>query len=169
MGAVQLMPWTSAVSMPSSWAPRAGVVVVGAVASRGGSGPGGGAGAGGAGVTQRRPLWARTPTALVTFGIGGNDIGFSELITQCATSGILYFVTGSGEYTGNHAPCRGQYVDGTTDTVRHKINTVGDRLADTLAEVRRRLPPPGAAAAQHHPAATRRRGPEVKGPEAEGA
>ncbi|MFF2422882.1 SGNH/GDSL hydrolase family protein [Streptomyces mirabilis] len=72
--------------------------------------------------------------------MGGNDIGFSELIRQCAKSGILYFATGSGKYTGNHAPCRGQYVDGTTDTVRQKINTVGDRLADTLAEVRRRAP-----------------------------
>ncbi|MFF2125097.1 SGNH/GDSL hydrolase family protein [Streptomyces olivochromogenes] len=78
--------------------------------------------------------------ALVTLGIGGNDIGFSELITQCAKSGILYFATGSGKYTGNHAPCRSQYVDGSTDTVRQKINTVGDHLADTLAEVERRAP-----------------------------
>ncbi|WP_254649300.1 SGNH/GDSL hydrolase family protein [Streptomyces sp. GbtcB7] len=79
-------------------------------------------------------------TALVTLGIGGNDIGFSKLITQCAKSGILYFATGSGKYTGDHAPCRSQYVDATTDTVRQKINTVGDRLADTLAEVKRRAP-----------------------------
>lgn len=81
-----------------------------------------------------------TRTALVTLGIGGNDIGFSELITRCTKSGILYFATGSGKYTGNHAPCRSQYVDGTTDAVRQKINTVGDRLADTLAEVKRRAP-----------------------------
>lgn len=79
-------------------------------------------------------------TGLVTIGIGGNDIGFSKLIKQCAKSGIFYFATGSGKYTGDDAPCRSRYVDDGTDEIRQKIDKAGERLADTLAEVGRRAP-----------------------------
>jgi lysophospholipase L1-like esterase len=46
-------------------------------------------------------------TELVTLGIGGNDMGFSELITRCVAADIFYTVTGGGKHTGDDAPCRG--------------------------------------------------------------
>jgi lysophospholipase L1-like esterase len=79
-------------------------------------------------------------TELVTLGIGGNDIGFSSLVKQCVKQGALYVATGSGKYTGNDAPCKGKYVSGDTDEVRRKIQAAGERLADTLSEVKRRAP-----------------------------
>ncbi|MFF4351434.1 SGNH/GDSL hydrolase family protein [Streptomyces sp. NPDC001530] len=79
-------------------------------------------------------------TRLVTIGIGGNDIGFSSLVKNCVKQGALYVATGRGEYTGNDAPCRGTYVSGGTDEVRQRIRAAGERLADTLSEVRQRAP-----------------------------
>ncbi|MGW1713881.1 SGNH/GDSL hydrolase family protein [Streptomyces sp. NPDC002156] len=79
-------------------------------------------------------------TRLVTLGIGGNDIGFSSLITTCVKAGVVYDATGRGKYTGNDAPCRGKYVSGDTDDVQQKISTAGERLSETLTEVKRRAP-----------------------------
>ena len=79
-------------------------------------------------------------TRLVTVGIGGNDIGFSELVKQCTRSGILYYATGSGKYTGDKAPCRGQYVSGDTNEIQQRIRTAGTRLADALKDVKQRAP-----------------------------
>ncbi|MFC1437690.1 SGNH/GDSL hydrolase family protein [Streptacidiphilus sp. N1-10] len=79
-------------------------------------------------------------TRLVTIGIGGNDIGFSDLVEQCTKSGIVYYATGSGKYTGSKAPCRGKYVSGGTDQIQQRILTAGARLADALKEVKQRAP-----------------------------
>lgn len=79
-------------------------------------------------------------TRLVTIGIGGNDIGFSSLVKNCVKQGALYVATGSGKYTGNDAPCKGKYVSGGTDEVRQRIQAAGERLADTLNEVKQRAP-----------------------------
>jgi lysophospholipase L1-like esterase len=82
-------------------------------------------------------------TRLVTIGLGGNDIGFSALVKRCATSGIFYYATGSGKYTGDDAPCQGQYVSGDTDEIQQRIRTAGERLADALKEVKHRAPQAG--------------------------
>lgn len=79
-------------------------------------------------------------TRLVTIGIGGNDIGFSSLVKNCVKQGALYVATGSGKYTGNDAPCKGKYVSSGTDEVRQKVQAAGERLADTLNEVKQRAP-----------------------------
>ncbi|WP_369249746.1 SGNH/GDSL hydrolase family protein [Streptomyces sp. R41] len=79
-------------------------------------------------------------TRLVTIGIGGNDIGFGSLVENCVKQGALYVATGSGKYTGNDAPCRATYVSGDTDEVRRRIQTAGERLADTLSKVEQRAP-----------------------------
>jgi len=79
-------------------------------------------------------------TDLVTIGMGGNDIGFASLVKQCVKAGAFYYATGSGKFTGNDAPCKGRYVDGGTDEIRQKIDKAGEKLADTLAEVKRRAP-----------------------------
>jgi lysophospholipase L1-like esterase len=79
-------------------------------------------------------------TRLVTLGIGGNDIGFSSLITTCVKAGLIYDMTGRGKYTGDDAPCRGKYVSGDTDDVQRKIDTAGERLSEAVAEVKHRAP-----------------------------
>ncbi|MFE2425868.1 SGNH/GDSL hydrolase family protein [Streptomyces sp. NPDC059373] len=92
----------------------------------------------GANPAQLSALSSRT--RLVTIGLGGNDIGFSELVKRCAKSGIFYYATGSGKYTGDDAPCQGQYVSGGTDEIQQRIRTAGERLADALKEVEHRAP-----------------------------
>jgi len=79
-------------------------------------------------------------TRLVTIGIGGNDIGFSSMIKRCVGMGALYRLTGSGKYFTEDAPCRREYVNGDSDTVKQKISTAGDRLTRVLTEVKRRAP-----------------------------
>ncbi|MFJ9517687.1 SGNH/GDSL hydrolase family protein [Kitasatospora sp. NPDC101801] len=68
-------------------------------------------------------------TKLVTLGIGGNDVGFLDVLSRCALAGL----TGSG--------CRGSFraADGT-DQVTGRIATAGERLGAVLAETRRRAP-----------------------------
>jgi lysophospholipase L1-like esterase len=79
-------------------------------------------------------------TRLVTLGIGGNDAGFSSLITRCVETGAGYYLGGRLLGTGE-SPCWRQYVgaDGT-DEVRQKIQDVGDRLDTALQEIKRRAP-----------------------------
>ncbi|MFI6333484.1 SGNH/GDSL hydrolase family protein [Streptomyces sp. NPDC050535] len=79
-------------------------------------------------------------TRLVTIGIGGNDIGFASLVKQCVQQGALFVATGSGKYTGDDAPCRGQYVSGDTDEIRQRIRTAGESLTSALREIERRAP-----------------------------
>jgi lysophospholipase L1-like esterase len=79
-------------------------------------------------------------TRLVTLGIGGNDIGFSSLVTTCVKAGAFYEMTGRGKFTGDDAPCREKYVSGDTDVVQRKIDAAGERLSEALAEVGRRAP-----------------------------
>lgn len=82
-------------------------------------------------------------TALVTIGIGANDIGFSTMITRCVTTGALYEaaarVTISGRAPGQ-APCKERYAPGDAAEVTRKIRTAGDHLARALNDVRHRAP-----------------------------
>ncbi|WP_133260152.1 SGNH/GDSL hydrolase family protein, partial [Streptacidiphilus pinicola] len=68
-------------------------------------------------------------TRLVTLGIGGNDIGFADLIQRCVTAGLL-----------RQTPCREQLTAGGEDSVAARIRTAGERLTTALAEIRRRAP-----------------------------
>lgn len=76
-------------------------------------------------------------TQLVTIGIGGNDIGFESLITDCVASGAFYRMLGR-QYIPDDAPCRRRYVSGDTDQVQQRIETAGVRLAAQLDEIKRR-------------------------------
>jgi lysophospholipase L1-like esterase len=67
-------------------------------------------------------------TQLVTVGIGGNDIGFGEIVQSCVSP------------TPFGTPCRDRYVQGSHDELAARIDTVGDRLDDVLDEVHRRAP-----------------------------
>lgn len=67
-------------------------------------------------------------TRLVTVGIGGNDIGFSEIVRNCISP------------TPTGTPCRDRYTAGGTDQLRARITALGPTLARVLAEVHRRAP-----------------------------
>jgi lysophospholipase L1-like esterase len=70
-------------------------------------------------------------TALVTVGIGGNDIGFSEIIRTCAEDS---FDNPFG------SPCRDRYTAGGTDQLRARIAATGPKVAAVLRAVRAAAP-----------------------------
>ncbi|WP_346129463.1 SGNH/GDSL hydrolase family protein [Lentzea roselyniae] len=66
-------------------------------------------------------------TDLVTVSIGGNDIGFSEIITTCASRGL----------TDPHgAPCKALY----GDELAQRINATAPKVADVLKGIKQRSP-----------------------------
>ncbi|WP_033320114.1 SGNH/GDSL hydrolase family protein [Streptomyces yerevanensis] len=82
-----------------------------------------------------------TSTRLVTLGIGGNDIGFSSLITSCVTSGVLYQLENRiGDAAANEATCRERHSSAGSDEAEVKIKAAGGRLSDVLGDIKRRAP-----------------------------
>ncbi|MEW2402565.1 SGNH/GDSL hydrolase family protein [Streptomyces sp. NPDC046862] len=79
-------------------------------------------------------------TMLVTLGIGGNDVGFSSLITNCVTTGALYELADHFTDVSGKAPCERRYTSGDTDTIAQQIHTTGDQLARALHQIKRRAP-----------------------------
>jgi lysophospholipase L1-like esterase len=67
-------------------------------------------------------------TRLVTLGIGGNDIGFSGIIQDCAT--LWPF--------GN--PCRDRFVSGGVDQLSGRIAATGPKVAAVLDAIHARSP-----------------------------
>jgi hypothetical protein len=67
-------------------------------------------------------------TQLVTIGIGGNDIGYSEIIQTCAT----------GDRSGT--PCQDHYVHGGDDEISNRIADTAPKVADVLDEIHSRAP-----------------------------
>jgi len=67
-------------------------------------------------------------TTVVTLQIGGNDIGFAELVAGC----ISLLPIG--------APCTVQYTSGGGDEISRRIAATGPRVAATLAQIHRRAP-----------------------------
>jgi lysophospholipase L1-like esterase len=67
-------------------------------------------------------------TTLVTLGIGGNDIGFSEIVEPCAT--LVPWET----------PCRDRYTAGGVDELSRRIAATAPRVAGVLAEIGSRAP-----------------------------
>ncbi|HEU5108744.1 MAG TPA: SGNH/GDSL hydrolase family protein, partial [Micromonosporaceae bacterium] len=70
-------------------------------------------------------------TALVTVGIGGNDIGYSGILTTCAQDSL-------GNPFGS--PCRDRYTAGGTDQLQARIAATAPRLASVLQAVRAAAP-----------------------------
>jgi lysophospholipase L1-like esterase len=67
-------------------------------------------------------------TELVTVGIGGNDIGFSEIIENC------FAPTPSGQ------PCQDHYVVNGHDELRARIAATAPKVAAVLQGIRQRSP-----------------------------
>lgn len=70
----------------------------------------------------------RRDTELVTVGVGGNDIGYAEIVRTCLSASPV------------GTPCRDRYTAGGTDQLRDRIAALGPELASTYTEVRRRAP-----------------------------
>jgi lysophospholipase L1-like esterase len=89
-------------------------------------------GTGQLGITVPPQIAAVTATtALVTVGIGGNDIGFSEIIRTCAEDSLD---------SPFGSPCRDRYTAGGTDQLRARINATAPKVATVLRAVRAAAP-----------------------------
>ena len=67
-------------------------------------------------------------TKIVTIGIGGNDIGFSSIVKNCAT--LDPFSSG----------CKGDYVVNGVDTIAAKIDATAPKIDAVLVETKKRAP-----------------------------
>ena len=77
-------------------------------------------------------LSAVTPdTALVTVQIGGNDIGFSSIITNCAEESL------SSPFG---SPCKDRYTAGGTDQLRARIAATVPKVTSVLQAIRQAAP-----------------------------
>ncbi|MEU6540137.1 SGNH/GDSL hydrolase family protein [Streptomyces sp. NPDC047000] len=79
-------------------------------------------------------------TRLVTLGIGGNDVGFSEVFERCVAQGLVYRLTGGAQLFGRDAPCRRRYLRADADRLQKRIDAAGARLARTLVTIAGRAP-----------------------------
>jgi lysophospholipase L1-like esterase len=67
-------------------------------------------------------------TNVVTFQMGGNDIGFSSILQNCAT------------YNPFSSPCRSQYNSGGQDVISDRINATAPKIAAAIQGIRARSP-----------------------------
>ena len=82
--------------------------------------------------TNAPQLDAVTPdTTLVTIGIGGNDVGFMDVLLTCLSKGLL-------DPWGN--PCEESYTDNGYDELRARISDVATDVADVVNAVHDRAP-----------------------------
>jgi lysophospholipase L1-like esterase len=65
-------------------------------------------------------------TALVTLGIGGNDIGFSGIIETCAEDSL---------HNPIGTPCKNQYDSGGVDQLQTRINATAPKIAAVLQQI----------------------------------
>ncbi|MFI2380229.1 SGNH/GDSL hydrolase family protein [Streptomyces sp. NPDC018964] len=70
-------------------------------------------------------------TDLVTVTIGGNDIGFTPVLTRCA-------VLSQNDPAGS--PCRDDLTAGGTDQVEQSISATAAKVAQVVSEIRARAP-----------------------------
>jgi lysophospholipase L1-like esterase len=96
----------------------------------------------GNGTTNAAQLSALTAdTALVTVGIGGNDVDFAGILSRCveldAPGTIIDLLR---NITADETPCRGYYTSEGIDQIQQKIQDVAPILAATLADIRSRAP-----------------------------
>jgi len=77
-------------------------------------------------------------TALVTVGIGGNDVDFAGVLTRCVTEDLIPALIGGR--AAQVAPCRAYYTGGGVDRLGQQIQAAASDLADALAQIARRAP-----------------------------
>lgn len=70
-------------------------------------------------------------TGLVTLSISGNDIGFANIVLNCASMGATQ---------PNGTPCTDYYNSGGTDQIAQSINNTAPKVAATLQGIHQRSP-----------------------------
>jgi lysophospholipase L1-like esterase len=70
-------------------------------------------------------------SGVVTLGIGGNDIGFVDIIETCAEESLT---NPFGD------PCTAHYTSGGTDQLAAEISATGPKVGAVLAQIRQRAP-----------------------------
>jgi len=78
-------------------------------------------------------------TALVTIGIGGNDIGIIDIVTKCAELDLVPALI-PGRSSAGLTPCEDYYTSGGTDQIQQRIRAVTGNLADALKQISERSP-----------------------------
>jgi lysophospholipase L1-like esterase len=86
---------------------------------------------------QRSALSAAT--ALVTLGIGGNDVDWAAIITRCTELDLIPVLIPGGA-TSDFTPCQDYYTSGGTDQIQQKIQAAAGQLAGALTQIRHRAP-----------------------------
>ncbi|MFK4104201.1 SGNH/GDSL hydrolase family protein [Streptomyces sp. NPDC019531] len=71
-------------------------------------------------------------TKLVTLTLGGNDVGFTEVLGTC----VRLALTRPSE----NSPCKAYYTAGGKDVLGERINTMEGRIRGVLTDIRRRSP-----------------------------
>ncbi|NSC20171.1 SGNH/GDSL hydrolase family protein [Streptomyces albus subsp. chlorinus] len=70
-------------------------------------------------------------TDLVTVGIGGNDIGFADIVARCVILGAL---------VPNGSPCKASYTLGGTDQLAARIQATATKIDEVLRGIHDRAP-----------------------------
>lgn len=95
----------------------------------------------GNGVNPAQLTALAADTALVTLGIGGNDIGFASVMTRCVEldvpSTLIDLVRNS---TTDSAPCRAFFTAHGGDQIEQKVQAASAHLADALSQIHRLAP-----------------------------
>lgn len=85
------------------------------------------------GITINQPQLdsVTASTGLVTLGIGGNDIGFIDIIETCAEESLT---------NPFGSPCTAHYTSGGTDQLAAEISAAAPKVGAVLAQIRSRAP-----------------------------
>ena len=78
-------------------------------------------------------------TALVTLGIGGNDVGWAGIVTRCTELDLIPSLIPSTS-APDVTPCQDYYTSGGTDQIQQRISAVTGQLAEALTQIRQRAP-----------------------------
>jgi lysophospholipase L1-like esterase len=78
-------------------------------------------------------------TALVTLGIGGNDVGWAGIVTRCTELDLIPALI-PGNRASDVTPCQDYYTAGGTDLIQQRIQALTGPLAEALTQIRHRAP-----------------------------
>ena len=81
-----------------------------------------------------------TATRLVTLGIGGNDVGWTGIITRCTELDLVPALMPGSAAASGLTPCQDYYTPGGTDQIQQRIQAVAGQLARALTQIRQRAP-----------------------------
>ena len=81
-----------------------------------------------------------TATRLVTLGIGGNDVGWTGIITRCTELDLIPALMPGSAAASGLTPCQDYYTSGGTDQIQQRIQAVAGQLARALNQIGQRAP-----------------------------